>query len=135
MRLHSFHSVDVDSLFPASLRRNADVAGSGELLWPTQTAFEAVDWLQAQSLGILGLEVYGPQGQARGIFEYEWLVAPCRLPGEPWQEYVDRAARTAKREIEADAFRIRGRSATAERRFFIPFSTERDYYRPLSVRS
>jgi hypothetical protein len=113
---------------PLDLRRRADLAGSGELLWPPEAAIDAIQWMKSQSLGILGLEIYGPFDQARGQFQYEWIVAPgWSRDLETWGHYVDRATDLATREIDTGALRSDVSSGHVDLRYFIPISTEAEY--------
>ena len=107
---------------PEHMRWRADVAGNGELLWPREAALEALEWLEREAFGVLGFEVYGRLKQARGSFQREWMVEPGWLENEPWEDYVRRAARSTRREIDADTRRrvepdVAGE--VADRRYFI----------------
>jgi hypothetical protein len=120
---------------PLDLRRRADLAGSGELLWPPGAATDAFQWMKSQSLGILGFEVYGSFDQARGHFEYEWTVEPgWSRQVETWGDFVDRATAEATRRLEADALRPDFGDGQADRRYFIPVCTEAEYGTPSPAR-
>jgi hypothetical protein len=98
-------SSDCWSGLPPDVRARADVAGSGELLWPREAAKPAVDWLVEQALGIIGGEVYVGVGKAKGVFQAEWQTAPQWRADEPWQTFVLRAGAQAAESIlggEAD---------------------------------
>jgi hypothetical protein len=78
-----------------------------------------VDWLVEHEIGIVAVEAYGPVGASRGS-----LVAECeierRRAGEPWRDYVARAAAET-----LDAVTARAGSGNADGlRFFLATATE-----------
>lgn len=105
---------------PEMLRARADVAGSGELMWPCAAALDAVAIAASAGLVVLGGEVYEPRGEAIGCFRSEWMTR--RRTDERWSDYVERAAARTRDEI-AEAT-----SATdADLRYFLAVCGEDDY--------
>jgi hypothetical protein len=105
------------------LRARADVAGSGELLWPLDAAIAVVRWLAEERLGILGGEVYTEYGQARGLFRSEWSTAPQWRIGEEWAAYVRRAEGQAAELLERERTTPPGEPA----RYFLAVAAEQHY--------
>jgi hypothetical protein len=99
------------------------------MLWPHGAAVAAIAWIEAHALGILAVEVYGSDRQARGIFQREWVVDPEWQYPEAWPQYVRRAAAQARREIRTDARLHRPDEDTTNRRYFIAVSTRVEYLR------
>jgi hypothetical protein len=92
-------SADCWSGLPPDLRARSDVAGSGELLWPSEAAEPAVEWLAREGLGVIGGEVYVGVGKAKGVFSADWDTTPQWRADEAWRSFVDRAAEQAVRAI------------------------------------
>jgi hypothetical protein len=105
------------------LRARADVAGSGELLWPLDAARDVIRWLAREGFGILGGEVYAGFGQARGMFRAEWHTSPQWRSDEEWAEFVLRAGDQSARSLERESAAV----ATESARFFLAVSTETEY--------
>jgi hypothetical protein len=108
---------------PPAIRRRAEITGSGELLWPADTADALRSWLEAAGIGVIGGEVYIGLGKAKGAFHAEWETAPLWLPGEPWQRFVARSADQAAREIRGLDARLDAPSA----RYFLAVLPEERY--------
>jgi hypothetical protein len=105
---------------PAVLRARADVAGSGELLWPCAATHDVVRIVADGGLAVLGGEVYEPRGEAIGCFRSEWMTR--RRTDEPWCEYIERAAERTHDEITRAA-----EETGADLRYFLAICDERDY--------
>lgn len=87
---------------PGDLRERADVAGSGELLWPRDAAVDVVLAVERAGLAVAGGEIYEPRGQASGHFRGEWNTTPRPGPDEPWADYVARGAEQARAALAAE---------------------------------
>jgi hypothetical protein len=118
-------------MLPAALRQRADVAGSGELLWPRAAAQDALRSIAGHGLGVLAVEAYGRLEQARGAFRRDWPTEPAWQADEPWPDYVARAAAQAAEAIAPDELAPSG--SGDDRRYFIAVCGENEYPQALKV--
>ena len=113
---------------PEGIRREAHVAGNGELLWPQAAAVEAARWIAGTDMAIWGGEVYAPRGPFTALMVGEWRTDPQHGPDEPWHEYVERGLAQALQAIEADTTtgdRVRRTSDTGGGRlYFLAYHPE-----------
>jgi hypothetical protein len=118
-------SDDLAGAIPAALRQQADITGSGELLWPYGPVAEAIRRLGEAGFAILAVEVYGRLAAARGNFYGDWPLEPGRLPGEPWSDYVRRACELAIEAIREDrAAALTDDQDLDDRRYFLAVTSE-----------
>lgn len=121
---------------PEHLRRDAHVAGNGELLWPRAPAVEAARWIAGSGLAIWGGEVYVPRGPFTAVMVSEWRTEPSRQRDEAWPAYVERCLAQALVAIEA-----RAGDRAAEALYFLAYHPEsgfpedRDAPRDLSLKT
>jgi hypothetical protein len=81
---------------PPGLADSVEVTGGGEMLWPAGAVAQAIDWLSAQKIGILGGELYRRTGPMRTSFAGDWATPDGWRAGEAWWAYVCRGADRAR---------------------------------------
>jgi hypothetical protein len=118
---------------PDRLRRDAEVTGGGELLWPAPAAVEVVGVLVREELGVVGGELFVPVGSAKAVLCWEWLTDPQWRESEAWGEFVARGAEQARAVLEAGPPRSLGIRAGTELYFLA--ACARDEYDRQVVRS
>ena len=104
---------------PAALRRQAHVAGNGELLWPLSVAADAARWAAGQANGIWGGEVYAPRGPFTAMMIREWRTEPEWGAGEPWPQFVARALDQTLSALDAE-----GQAGQAGLLYFLAYAPE-----------
>lgn len=125
---------DLVAALPKHLRQQADITGSGELLWPYAPAADAVRGLGDAGVAILAVEVYGRLALARGNFYGDWPLGPGWQSDESWDDYVQRTCTLALDAIRDDRETSEGEDADADdRRYFLAVSRESAY--PDSLRA
>jgi hypothetical protein len=102
---------------PAELRRDAEMAGSGELLWPAHAVRQAVVWATSHGRAVTGIEIYAPRCRASGSFVAELPVARIDAAYPTWADRVLTSGQAALAAL-ADR-RLQPRSSMADARYFV----------------
>lgn len=93
---------------PPTLRRDAELTGTGEPLWTPDLIPEVLAWVKAAGLGLEGGEIYLRLGPMQTSFGGDWSTTPQRGPDEPWPDF-------SRRSTEQGAQRVRSLGVAARR--------------------